>query len=68
MDHPEIEDCEVPLLHYLNQPPLTQQLGLHQRRKVANSGARKQGSREASIVVHRKERLERQRFFFFPFV
>ena len=33
---------------------LAQQFGLHQRRKVANAGARKQRGRKASVVVHRE--------------
>src|SRR5580692_1015958 len=64
MDHPEIKDGEVPFLHYLNEPSVAQQLRLNQRRKVANSGARKQCSRKTCIVVHRQERLEHQSLLF----
>src|SRR6202008_61720 len=64
MYYPEMKDAEVPFVHYLNEPSVPQQLRLHQRGKVSNSGARKQGSGKASIVVHRKERLEHQGFFF----
>ena len=68
MDHPEVKDGEVPFLHNLNKPPLfAQRSGCTKRGEVANSGARKQCSRKARIVVHRKERLEHQRFLFFPF-
>src|SRR5713226_8308323 len=63
-DHPEMEDGEVPSRHDLDEPPVAQQLRLHQRRKVANAGARQQRGRKASVVVHREERPERQCLLF----
>src|SRR5882762_5881145 len=65
MDHPEMEDGEVPSRHHLDEPPVAQQLRLHQRRKVANAGARQQRGRKASVVVHREKRLECQCLLFF---
>src|SRR6266851_542247 len=64
MDHPEMEDGEVPSRHDLDEPPVAQQFRLHQRRKVANAGARQQRGRKASVVVHREERPERQCLLF----
>src|ERR1700730_6207612 len=64
MDHPEMEDGEAPYRHDLDEPAVAQQLRLHQRRKVADAGARQQRGRKAGVVVHREERLERQHLLF----
>src|SRR6266478_7533022 len=64
MDHPEMEAAEAPLWHDLDESAVAQQLRLHQRRKVANAGTRDQRGRKASVVIHREERLERQRLLF----
>jgi hypothetical protein len=64
MDHTEMEDGEVPSRHDLDEPTLAQQFRPHQRRKVANAGARQQRGRKASVVVHRKERPERECLLF----
>src|SRR5216684_3453860 len=64
MNQPEMEIAEMPIRHDLDEPAVAQQLRLHQRRKVANASAREQRGRQARVVVHREERLERQCFLF----
>src|SRR5580700_5667073 len=63
MDRPEMEDAEAPFRHDLDEPPIAQQLWLHNRRKVADAGACEQRSRQSGVLIYRKVRLERQSLF-----
>jgi hypothetical protein len=59
MDRREIEGVEAPLGHNLDQASVAQQLGLHNRRKFAETRARQQGVRNAVVVINREVWFER---------
>ena len=61
----QVECANVPLGHDFNKSPVADQLGLHDRREIANAQTAQQSGREASVVVYRKIRFERQRFLIF---
>ena len=67
VDQREIESTKVPLWHNLDQSSAAQQVGVDQRRKVANAGTSHQCVREPGVVVHREVRLKGQSFPVLPF-
>lgn len=62
MDQRKIECAETPFRHDFDKPAIAHQTGLHHRRKFADADARDQRRRESGIIVHRKKRLEAERF------
>src|SRR4051812_2422218 len=51
----------MPLGHYLNKPPVAQQVRLDNRRKLADAGTGEQRGRETSVLVYGEVRLKRHR-------
>src|SRR6201998_3612029 len=66
MNDGEIVVAEAPIGHDLDQSSLSHEVGLNNRRKIADSAARGQDWRQACKVVHGKMGLKSQSFSINP--
>src|SRR5580704_5517788 len=58
MTQREMKYREVPFWHHLDQSSRSQELGLNDRRKIADPRARKQRGRQPVVLIDRQIRLE----------